>query len=64
METIEIITEKLKEEAKKYPLMRKRMANPKGLVYCANRVTHMIKNENCDFSGACAWLESELEGMD
>lgn len=64
METIEVITEKLKNEANKYPFMRQRMKNEKGVVYCANRVSHMMKHDNCSFSGACAWLESELEGMD
>jgi hypothetical protein len=62
--SIELIREKLQEEAKQYPHMRKRMLNEKGMVYCANRVSHMMTNDNCDFSGACAWLESELEGMD
>ena len=64
METIDEIKQKLTEAAKDYPMMRKRMANEKGIVYCANRITHMIENDGCDFSGACAWLESELEGMD
>lgn len=64
MATIEEIKEKLKEAAKDYPLIRTRMLNEKGFVYCANRISHMIENENCDFSAACAWLESELEGMD
>ena len=62
--TIEEIRVKLTEAAKDYPGIRTRMMNEKGLVYCANRITHMIENDNCDFSGACAWLESELEGMD
>jgi len=61
---IELIRAKLAEAAKDYPMMRRRMLNEKGIVYCANRVIHMIENDNCDFSGACAWLESELEGMD
>lgn len=64
MENIDEIRKKLTEEAKNYPLMRKRMLNEKGFVYCVNRVAHMMKNDNCDFSGACAYLESELEGMD
>ena len=58
------ITKMLSDVAKDYPKIRKRIQNERGLVYCANRISHMIKNENCDFSGAAAWLESELEGMD
>jgi hypothetical protein len=62
--TIEIIREKLSEAAKEYPKIRERIKNERGLAYCANRISHMIEKENNDFSGACAWLESELEGMD
>jgi hypothetical protein len=62
--TIEIIREKLTEVAKEYPNIRERISNENGLVYCANRISHMIETDNCNFAGASAWLESELEGMD
>ncbi len=64
MDQIESIKRKLKEAAKEYPFIRARIANEKGFVFCANRISHMITHENCDFSAASAWLESELEGMD
>jgi hypothetical protein len=64
MEIIEAIKQKIQDASKDYPEIRKCIKNEKGMVYCANRISHMMKYENCDFSGACAWLESELEGMD
>ncbi len=61
---MEEIVLKIKEVAKDYPQIRNRIANERGLVYCANRISHMIEKDNCSFSAAAAWLESELEGMD
>lgn len=62
--TIDQIREKIAEAAKDYPLISKRIKNERGLAYCANRISHMITKDGCTISGAIAWLESELEGMD
>ena len=64
MGTIDAIKEKIQTAAQDYPQIRNRIKNEKGMVYCINRISHMMKYDSCDFSGACAWLESELEGMD